>query len=213
VPTVSRLRETARRAEDLSNLRQLTVATLAYAADNEGVLPVGRASFSPPGGDDYTWTNYKTCWKPLLDRVPQLAAIPSCASVLMGYGEAHELGKPQVEYGSDDVMLGWVYWGGRDDLKEGNTVKYRTLRRIGQRLTPGSQTLWTCWCWDSNGMPSPSVCPHVGSRYIEYPPGVALKPPPDGLGIALTDGSASFVPWNEMIIIPQANRFKLYYQP
>jgi hypothetical protein len=48
---------------------------------------------------------------------------------------------------------------------------------------------------------------------VIYPQGVAIKPPPDGLGVALDDGSASFVHWRDLITIPQANGFKLYYQP
>jgi len=68
-------------------------------------------------------------------------------------------------------------------------------------------------CWDSAGGPSPSICPHVGTQYIQYAPGVVLAPPPDGLCVALADGSASFVVWNDLIIIPQFNGFKLYYQP
>ncbi len=212
LPVVGRVRESSRRASDLSHLRQLTMACLQYAGDNEGLLPAGRMASAPPKQDDYTWINYKTCWKPLLDRFPELNAINSCESVRLGYADAHEFGEWQQDYG-DDVKVGWIYWGGRDNLFSGKTVKYRSPRRIHDRLMPSSQTLWTCWCWDSNGTSSPSICPHVGTHYIEYAPGVPLKPPPDGLGVALLDGSASFVQWNEMIIIPQANNWKLYYQP
>jgi hypothetical protein len=94
-------------------------------------------------------------------------------------------------------------------------LKYRSLHRLSDHLTPGSQTLWTCLCWDSNASASgdPSVCPHVGTSYVEYPNGVTLMPPPDGLGVALTDGSASFISWTDLIIVEQANWYKLYYQP
>ncbi len=111
------------------------------------------------------------------------------------------------------AAVGWIYWGGRDDLYVNGKLQYRSTRRIGQRLTPGSQTLWTCWCWDSANNGGPSVCPHVGTQCISYPNGVVLKPPPTGLGVALDDGSASFVNWADLIIIPQANGYKLYYQP
>lgn len=207
-----RMREQARRIEDLSNLRQLTAACIAYASENRGYLPPGRLARAKPGQDNYAWINYSRCWKLLTSQVSSLASIVSCSSVRMGYAEAFEFGKLNDEYG-DDIALGWIYWGGRDDLYEGSQVKYRSLTKIGQRLTPGSPTLWTCWCWDSNGTTGPSISPHVGSKYVEYPPNTPLKPAPDGLGIALTDGSATFVPWAEMIIIPQANGWKLYYQP
>lgn len=214
LPTVSRVRESARRATDLSNLRQLTIACTLYAHDNDGALPPGRISSAATSGDDYTWLSYKNCWKPLVARIPQLDAINACASVREGYVDASEFGRPQPGW-PDDITVGWVYWGGRDDLLAagGGVPQYRSLRRLGQRPTPGSATLWTCWCWDSNGKGVSSVCPHVGTHFIEYPSGVALMPPPDGLGVALVDGSASFVPWGEMVLIQQANGFKLYYQP
>jgi type II secretory pathway pseudopilin PulG len=213
-PTVSRVREAARRVTDLSNLRQLTAACLCYAQSNDGTLPPGRMASAPPGADDYTWTNYSTLWRPLLAASPDLAKLTSCISVREGFADADEFGQPQDDYASpNDIRLGWIYWAGRDDLAAAGALSYRSMHHAFDRFTPGSQTLWTCMCWDSNGSYASSVCPHVGSRYVEYPSGVTLKPPPDGLGVALTDGSASFVTWTEMVIIPQANGFKLYYQP
>lgn len=231
LPTLSHVRESARRTTDLSNLRQLALACTVYAQANDGALPRGRAvgpfsgAVGPSSHDDYTWLNYNTCWKPLVTLMPQLDAMNGCTSVRDGYDEASEFGKPQPAKGwPDDVQVGWIYWGGRDDLFDPNKPAeptYRSLRQIGQRRTPGSPTLWTCWCWDSNGSKhATSVCPHVGTRYIEYANGVALQfrdthgvQPPDGLGVALVDGSASFVPWEELTIVQQANGFKLYYQP
>lgn len=212
LPALSRIRESARRTQDLSNLRQLALACTSYAADNDGVLPAGRAAGTAPNADDYTWTNYSKCWKLLVQRIPALAQNNSCYSVREGYPDASEFGAVQPGW-PDDVELGWIYWGGRDDLSVGGVLKYRSLRRLSQRNTPGSQTLWTCLCWDSAGAPSPSVCPHVGTGFIQYASGVTLAPPPDGLGVACADGSASFVEWNDLIIIPQSNGFKLYYQP
>jgi prepilin-type N-terminal cleavage/methylation domain-containing protein len=214
IPSISMLREYARRTADLSNLRQLALACSIYSTDHDGCLPAGRAAGAPPGADNYIWTNYANCWKPLIQRVPGLARNNSCLSVLEGYSNADDFGLVQPNYGwPDDVMLGWIYWGGRDNLSVSGALKYRSMHRLADRNTPGSPTLWTCLCWDSAGAPSPSACPHVGSHFVEYPSGTALKPPPNGLGVALVDGSASFVPWEQLIIIPQANGFKLYYQP
>jgi prepilin-type N-terminal cleavage/methylation domain-containing protein len=225
LPALTRVRETARRATDLSNLHQLAMACIVYAHENGGALPPGRvAGLAPDTPDNYVWLNYRTCWAPLLAIAPQLNAINSCASVREGFADASEFGKPQPDAGwPDDAMVGWIYWGGRDDLVDAKHMpQYRSLRRLNQRLTPGSPTLWTCWCWDSNGRRARSVCPHVGTRYIEYASGVVLQSqvtgvagatPPDGLGVALIDGSASFVPWPELTIVQQANGFKLYYQP
>jgi len=213
VPAVTRTREAARRATDLSTLRQLTAACLCYAQSNDGVLPPGRMGSAYPGADDYTWTNYSTLWRPLLSVNADLAKLTSCTSVSQGNAQAGEFGQPQNEYAPNDIRLGWVYWAGRDDLTTAGAVTYRSMHHAFDRFTPGSQTLWTCLCWDSAGNNASSVCPHVGSRYVEYKSGVTLQPPPDGLGVALADGSASFVTWTDLIIIPQSNGFKLYYQP
>ena len=214
-PAAARVRESARRTTDLSNLRQLVVACAVYASGNDGALPPGRVSSTLPNADDYLLISYSNCWKPLLQLAPALAANNSCLSVREGYSDADEFGVVQPTYGPDAVPLGWIYWGGRDDLSVGGSLKYRSLHRLSQKLTPGSQTLWTCLCWDSNGgaWPSPSVGPHVGTSLMQYPPGAPLKPNPDGLGVALADGTASFVSWTDLVTIPEADGFKVYYQP
>ena len=194
-----------------------------------------------PNQDDYTWINYNDCWSKLLALNPGLQKINSCYSVRDGYPDADDFGVPNPAYSaansassppppkygvsssdsppvsessnSIDTRVGWIYWGGRDDLYVNGKLAYRSPRRQGQHLTPGSQTLWTCWCWDSAGNWGPSMCPHVGANFVQYPQGVTLQPPPDGLGVALDDGSASFVPWTELVIIQQSNGWKLYYKP
>ena len=113
----------------------------------------------------------------------------------------------------NDTRLGWIYWGGRDDLYVNGKLAYRSPRRRGQHRTPGSATLWTCLSFDSAGVSGNSLCPHVGTKCCQYPLGSALTPPPDGLGVGLDDGSAKFVNWTELVMIQQANGFKLYYQP
>jgi len=238
MPMVTHMREAARRAEDLADLHQLTTACMLYSQDHDGLLPAGKMAGdsggigSGPGvyksvqsaaadtgddPDDYTWINYKDCWRPLLDLVPGLAKMNSCTSIRDFYDPSvvETFGKPQTALNyPNDTRLGWIYWGGRDDLKgPDGQLAYRSMRRHGQHLTPGSQTLWTCWCWDSNGIIGASACPHIGSHCASYAIGVPLKPPPDGLAIGLDDGSAAFINWTDMIIIPQGNGWKLYYEP
>lgn len=211
---MGRLRESVLRTTDLSNLRQLTLATISYAEQNDGILPPGRMVGAAPGADNYIWTSYANCWKPLESLAPQLSQINSCLSVRQGNLDAPQFGEPiATGWLAGNVRLGWIYWAGRDDLWSGGTLKFRSLHRLSDHLTPSSQTLWTCACWDSAGNPGVSVCPHVGTRYVEYPSGVVLTPPPDGLGVALTDGSAAFVAWNDLTIVLQSNGYKLYYQP
>jgi prepilin-type N-terminal cleavage/methylation domain-containing protein len=212
LPVINHVRDSGRRASELSNLRQLAAACITYCQDNDGTFPIGRMSTAPVNSDDYTWINYTNCWKKLTALAPGLNNINSCFSVRDGYPDIDDFGVP--EWGNpNDTKVGWIYWGGRDDLFVSGNLQYRSLRRLGQHPTPGSHTLWTCWCWDSAGTGSPSMCPHVGPNCVMYPSGVVLNPPPDGLGVALDDGSASFVHWTDLIIIPQANGYKLYYQP
>ena len=235
LPVMNRVRESGRRTTELSNLRHLTAAVITYCQNNDGTYPIGRMAAASPavspyaarsvsaysasnapaaGADDYTWVNNKNCWSKLVALMPGLNQINSCFSVREGFPDADDFGTGGSEYGyPDDTRVGWIYWAGRDDLIVNGKLQYRSLRRQGQHLTPGSQTLWTCWCWDSAGRGGPSMCPHVGSNFVMYPAGVVLKPPPDGLGVALDDGSASFVHWTDLVIIPQANGWKLYYQP
>ena len=113
LPTFGRVREAARRATDISNLRQLTGACLCYAQANDRKLPSGRMASAPVGADDYTWTNYATCWKPLLNISGTFATMSSCISVREGNTESNEFGQPQYDYANpNDVKLGWIYWGG-----------------------------------------------------------------------------------------------------
>jgi type II secretory pathway pseudopilin PulG len=214
LPILSHVRDSSRRTAELSDLRQLYLSCSAYAQNNDGTLPPGRVSYAPPNADDYTWVSYKNFWAPLLSLTPSLNSIDSCFSVRDMYPDTDDFGVPLGEYGTpDDTKLGWIYWGGRDDLYVNNALAYRSPRRLGPHLTPGSQTLWTCWCWDSDSTGVPSMCPHIGTNGAMYASGVALKPPPDGLSVGLDDGSASFVRWTDLITIPQANGMKLYYQP
>ena len=228
VPVVTHVRESAARTAELSNLRQLTHACLVLAESNENLLPPGRIATALPGYDDYTWLSYESCWSPLSTVIPELriadasgvftSRLLSCSSVRDGYADATAFGKRgSGHWSSRDTQVGWMYWAGRDDLYVNGTLRYRSLKRVGQHLTPGSQTLWTCLCWDSAGGGyeggDASACPHVGSRFVSYPNGVPLKPAPDGLFMSLDDGSASFVRWEDTITIPQANGYKLYYQP
>ncbi len=52
IPVTSRVREQARRATCASNLRQVAAATLLYAGDNRGMMPL---VFQNAPGDDSRW--------------------------------------------------------------------------------------------------------------------------------------------------------------
>jgi prepilin-type N-terminal cleavage/methylation domain-containing protein len=50
IPTVGRVRESARRAVDSSNIRQIVQASLIFANDNNSALPQSNTSFGPGPG-------------------------------------------------------------------------------------------------------------------------------------------------------------------
>jgi prepilin-type N-terminal cleavage/methylation domain-containing protein len=66
LPALNKARMQARKTQDLSNIKQIAVASVAYAAENKGEWPVGSRlgpdpTYAPSGeGDDLVWINYYT---------------------------------------------------------------------------------------------------------------------------------------------------------
>jgi type II secretory pathway pseudopilin PulG len=66
LPALGKARLQARRTQDLSNIRQIAVASVGYAAESAGYWPVGNRlgpdpTYAPAGeGDDIVWINYYT---------------------------------------------------------------------------------------------------------------------------------------------------------
>jgi prepilin-type N-terminal cleavage/methylation domain-containing protein len=58
LPALSKARKQAQITACTSNLRQIALATLAYAADNKGMLPPRDGAFANPvsTGDPYSYT-------------------------------------------------------------------------------------------------------------------------------------------------------------
>lgn len=83
LPAIEKLRESARRTVCLSHIRQLTSATLLYAADNDRTLPEAASAnyqldpFSPRGG-------FAPAWQPLQSYYPNYV-LPSIGALLVKY--------------------------------------------------------------------------------------------------------------------------------
>ena len=128
-PVLSGIREKANRTVCLSNLRQLAVASLAYAADNKGFLPYpnwgNNAAFAPgwaynlaltgdpntdlPGGALWRYVHNINVYRCPIDKPPYKSTGQMITSYVMngavgGYGAVHSYTLSEF-YGND--ILFW----------------------------------------------------------------------------------------------------------
>lgn len=204
LPALARARSMARRVEDLSNLKQLSAICIMYAGENRGFLPVGRRNTFV--SDDYVWFNDATWLE--LQSWGASDSIGACTNIRDSDGFT-TYGQP-ISTAPGDTYLGWIYWGGRQNIPDDFTqpTRYISPKRIGPVDTNSSQTLWTCLCFDSVGQPWNSFAPHVKDSLVIYPTG--MTPPPEGLAVSRVDGSAAWVPFGALTPIRQAD--EIYYQ-
>ena len=97
--------------------------------------------------------------------------IAYCQSWLSKPDLLKEVGLPV--WGTPDVLLGWVYWGGRDPFGPGTgTNHYVPPKKTSDYSVATSLTLMTCTCFDSRPYGWSSWMPHVrGSALVLYDPG------------------------------------------
>jgi prepilin-type N-terminal cleavage/methylation domain-containing protein len=210
LPALSKARERARRTVDVGNLRQWGFACTMYAGDSSDYLPVGirNGAAGNPLADDYIWFNGNT-WKALL-AYGVTTNIAYCQSWLTRRDLVAQVGL-QV-WGTPDVLIGWTYWGGRDPFGSG-TNRYVPPKKTIDDGTATSPTLMTCTCFDSRPHDWQSWMPHVrGSALVLYPARANPVPSPDGLAVARTDGSASWVVWKKLVPIRQGQADTIYYE-
>ena len=208
LPALAKGKERARRTIDVSNLRQWAVASTLYAGDFKDFLPSGirSASLASPDSDDFIWFNGNT-WKLFLS-YGVTTNIGYCQSWLSKPDLLKQVGT-QV-WGTPDVLLGWVYWGGRGAFGSG-TNRYIPPKKTTDYSTATSTTLMTCMCYDSRPNSWASWMPHVGgSALVLYGPQVKPVPSPDGLAVGRMDGSATWVRWSRLAPVRQAD--VLYYE-
>jgi prepilin-type N-terminal cleavage/methylation domain-containing protein len=208
LPALARAKERARRVADVSNLHQWGAACTMYAGDFKEYLPVGIRSFSmaDPTSDDFIWFNGET-WKSLLT-YGVTTNIAYCQSWLAKPDLVTQVGT--AAWGTADVLLGWVYWGGRAPFGSG-TTRYIPPKKTSDYSTATSPTLMTCTCFDSRPDPWASWMPHVrGSALVLYDAQVNPVPSPDGLAVARMDGSATWVKWLKLVPVRQVDT--IYYE-
>jgi len=205
LPALSRAKERARRILDVSNLHQWGVACQAYSVDFASYLPPGKRLVY--ADNDFVHMNGKT-WA---------AMVNYGISTNVAYCQSFH-GDPNLKqvgtdvWGTGNVFLGWVYWGGRDPQPAGGSQPlYIPPKKTSDRFNPSSETLMTCFCYDSRPNPWYSWMPHVGgSKLVLYPNGRAPVPASDGLVVLHVDASANWVKWNRLASLKQANT--IYYE-
>jgi prepilin-type N-terminal cleavage/methylation domain-containing protein len=208
LPTLSRAKERARRTVDVSNLHQWGVACTIYAGDFKDLLPVGvrNGAAGNPGADDFVWFNGATYKSLLAYGVNTNTSY--CQSWLTKPDLVAAVGT--TVWGTPDVLIGWLYWGGRDTFTSG-TNRYVCPKKTSDYSIATSQTLMTCTCFDSRPHPWASWMPHVGGSALKlYEATVNPVPPPDGLAVARMDGSATWVKWAKLAAVRQADT--LFYE-
>jgi prepilin-type N-terminal cleavage/methylation domain-containing protein len=173
LPALSKARTQARRTQDLSNIHQIVIACVAYAAESKGLYPVGSRG-GPDltvANDDIAWINgytFATFLQTLRNRAmasqwfaatsgapvvmdDATKKIFSCTSLYNNTSVLSEVG--DTTYSPYETKLGYYYWGRRANTLSGNVytsagvLAVPTLNYVfplQQGDHPTSQTLITC---------------------------------------------------------------------
>lgn len=214
LPALSKARETGMLIKDLSNARQWGMASVAFAVDNDGVLPPGDTSQNYI--ETWVWFNYQS-WLTLNEDY----GLPKEASRCLGYESDDTLFFNDRHGNQTWTDVGWIYYANRNDMSVGTTQdgeNYITPKTTEDNQAT-SKTLLTCWHYDGAtvGRPWGSWVPHTndgwGFRGFDNASlgGDITKTGMSGLNVALIDGSASWVPYGDLEWFEQAEA--LYFQP
>ena len=209
LPALASAKERARRAVDMSGLRQFGLASAIYAGDFKDFLPPG--ALDPVHFANFTYTN-------MLSSGMSSNAF-ACQSVwhyngglaaAMGVG----IGQPATttgEFGNAGWgMIGWMYY---PDINRGFVGTYQRPAKTTDRFTPGSDTLATCLCFDSAPVGNAwySFMPHLKNGGHNYPGGTPVSTRSEGLVVAHLDGSSAWVKWLKLGSMTSADIY--YYDP
>jgi prepilin-type N-terminal cleavage/methylation domain-containing protein len=238
LPALNRARVIAKRTQDLSNIRQMGLAVANYAANSKGVYPIGTRGTS---NDDMAWIN-----DPLADYLLQFcnsgqvifynanpAANPGVTDVVQDplltrvlccnaeFDDAAKFGMLHASsYTSNEVQLGWVYWGGRYDyswsmyaqpataapyvpvvINTNGSVGDPYVLPFRQGDHPTTRTLFTCFSFMSPSFGG--IIPHQVhgngiAKTVNATSPYEFMSQIDGMCVAYTDGSARYAPGTDL---------------
>jgi len=195
MPTLNRAREQGRRAACLGNLKQLTLAWLMYADENDGKIVSGNAgsgSKTEPPWVGKCWADNYTSGGQLAENL-QLAGIKSGA--LWSYArEAKVYSCPTgskgelVTYAAMDSVNGYISGRGDVTKRVGRTVPY--LKRTTDIVVPGPAYRLV---YIDEGWVTPD------SFAVHYDQPTWWDDPPvrhgDGTDVSMADGHVEYWKW------------------
>ena len=216
-PAFAKIHRDAQRVLDLANIRSFGQSCLSYAANNDGVLPLGqRENASATGNDDLVWMRYSTCTT--LMKTYGLTKQGLACNAEWDAG-AYQTFTTQPYGPGSGSYIGWIYFGNRTG--NANVVQYPSglpyvlPKRL--RDKPTSKVLATCWHYLPGNNPWGGYLPHYGpSETMGYVPigtfpGAPVLNDFKGINVFYLDGSAKWNRFSGMSILKDVDY--IYYDP
>lgn len=223
LPSFWTIKMRARRIVDLNNLRQFAAAAVSASIDRKGALLPGAKEYALKGiyYDDLAWFNfnsYLVLQEYLNDRSKRVFACISFhddAGLMASFGVLRDAGggsHPDTTgmTHTNGTHIGWNYLGGRlpdrgrqarDQSMNIITNNYEFPDRVAGHAT--SRTLATCGGWSSWSYSGfiPHQSRRDGGLRLARPSGPWGFTEFSGLNSCYTDGSARWVPYEDLAVI------------
>ncbi len=185
LPTLKNAKETAKRVACCSNVRQITIGTLAYANDYDRVLsPMGRYNGMAIGDIGYESTG---AFQELFSIVSNLKERPTATEIKKNMGVFTCPSKTV-----SNVLLSYMQCAGSSYDRPVNL--YKLDRVANEKLPDKVAALWADMCWyNSSGGPkaTDATC-HILSIVNNSSLGTAPGCIPRGGNVGQADGSAKW---------------------
>ena len=213
LPALAKAKQRALIITDVSNLRQFALTCTIYANDFNDYLPAGAYDCAHFAASSYT--------NLLTEGITSNALSCVCIQHYPGGVYPNLLNK---YIGTDPtggnppwVYVGWDYFPGTQAPFAGaayppnftSTQYNRPTKMSAPVVLPGSRTLADCMHW--GGISQSSYVPHIGDGTTSQTfVNGGFPKTPQGLAVALMDGSASFIKWTMLASVTNATDIYMY---
>ncbi|AHF91325.1 N-terminal cleavage protein [Opitutaceae bacterium TAV5] len=185
LPTVAKVRETAARATCASNLRQLALATVAFAQDNRGTIPARpRGTVSHKAPHAFVTADWNEEFRPYLGGTATKYPIMYCPGPLKNWRN-HESSNYTPVLGNYTTYAYWANLPLKSAVVTGYNLDSTTLQKIEQ--VPARFPLWTCVTTLTGGRFHGHSDPDTGASTVQ------------GQNAARADGSVRWVKGENLI--------------